>query len=51
MSANEEPMIKRSFELKLEILQQCLGWNLLVLDEKEYAALVHEGGPDSFARR
>ena len=51
VSASEEPMIKRSFELKLEILQKCLGWNLLILDEKEYAEMVHEGGPGAFDRR
>ena len=36
-------LIKRSIELKLEVLQQILGWNLLIIDEAEYMELFNKG--------
>ena len=35
----QEPLLKRTFELKLRILQDMLGWQLLVVDEAEYTKL------------
>ena len=35
----QEPLLKRTFELKLQILQDMLGWQLLVLDEAEFTKL------------
>ena len=32
-------MLKRTYELKLEILQDMLGWQLLVVDEGEFLKL------------
>ena len=35
----EEGQLKRSFELKIEILTELLGWNLLVVDQQEFMEL------------
>ena len=32
-------LLRRSVELKMEILEQILGWTMLVLDEDEYMEL------------
>ena len=39
MADEQEPLIKRSYELKLEILQNFLGWQLLIVDEVEFSRL------------
>ena len=36
-------LVKRSVEMKLEILEQVLGWDLLVVDEAEYMELFRRG--------
>ena len=40
-SSNEvlEPLVKRSVELKIQILTELLGWNLIVLDENDFKEL------------
>ena len=32
-------LLKRTEELRLEILQEVLGWKLLIIDEAEYMSL------------
>ena len=39
----EPHLLRRSHELKLEILQEVLGWQLLVIDEQEYMDLFNQG--------
>ena len=39
MADEQEPLIKRSYELKLEILQNFLSWQLLIVDEVEFSRL------------
>jgi hypothetical protein len=34
-----EPLVKRTVELKQDILQQLFGWSLQVIDEQEYLKL------------
>ena len=38
-AAEQEPLLKRTFELKVQILQDMLGWQLLVVDEADFAKL------------
>ena len=39
LTEDQEPLLKRSYELKLEILQNLLGWQLLIVDEEEFTRL------------
>ena len=36
LAGDPEPLLRRSVELKLEILTEILGWQLLVIDQKEF---------------
>jgi hypothetical protein len=39
LAGESEPLLRRSIELKFEILTEIFGWQLLVVDESEFMAL------------
>ena len=43
-------MLRRSFELKIELLTQVFGWQLLVIDEREFLGLQETGLKEAYIR-